>query len=335
MASEVFHVSLKVTCGFNLQVVKPEALFDDACGQSCTLLALPYGIETCACITLWSARGDSFSAVFDNKTTLFEALKKVLAVGYAEPTLDYGQIIPVRDGPRTAFEHMYQPDNMVGELEGDIKLFDPDEPDGIEVEYFDPQTWKPATVLCTLPGDQGQAPKKVRAFGITDKTKAWRFGMRQRRTQRYRRTRYSFKTEMDGLNSRYLSYCALADDIPGYPQTGRVVAVNGRLITLDTELEWGAGTHFLALRKPDGTLSGLYTATPTNSANLLEVDSNLDFTPTLDGSMEPPLYMFGQAEHWSHPALITDIKPSGTERVSMTAVNYDERVYADDDGSPG
>ncbi|BBM03919.1 host specificity factor TipJ family phage tail protein [Microbulbifer sp. GL-2] len=285
--------------------------------------------------TLWSARGDSFSAVFDNKTTLFEALKKVLAVGYAEPTLDYGQIIPVRDGPRSAFEHMYQPDNMVGELERDIKLFDPDEPDGIEVEYFDPQTWKPATVLCTLPGDLGQAPKKVRAFGITDTTKAWRFGMRQRRIQRYRRTRYSFKTEMDGLNSRYLSYCALADDIPGYSQTGRVLAVSGRLITLDAQLEWGTGTHFLALRKPDGTLSGLYTATPTNSANLIEVDSNLDFTPTLDGSMEPPLYMFGQAERWSHPALITDIKPSGTERVSMTAVNYDERVYADDDGSPG
>ncbi|WP_444927189.1 host specificity factor TipJ family phage tail protein [Microbulbifer sp. TRSA002] len=283
---------------------------------------------------LWSARGDTFSAVFDNKTTLFEALKKVLAVGYAEPTLDYGQIIPVRDGPRTAFEHMYQPDNRVGELEQDISLFDPDEPDGVEVEYFDPQTWKPATVLCALPEDQGLTPKKVRAFGITDETKAWRFGMRQRRIQRYRRTRYSFKTEMDGLNSRYLSYCALADDIPGYSQTGRVLAVSGREITLDADLEWGSGTHFLALRKPDGKLSGLYTATVTDSANVIAIDTDLDFAPVLDGSMEPPLFMFGEANRWSYPALITDIKPSGTERVSMTAVNYDERVYLDDDGEP-
>ncbi|WP_445363187.1 host specificity factor TipJ family phage tail protein [Microbulbifer sp. ANSA003] len=283
---------------------------------------------------LWSARGDTFSAVFDNKSTLFEALKKVLAVGYAEPTLDYGQIIPVRDGPRTAFEHMYQPDNRVGELEQDISLFDPDEPDGVEVEYFDPQTWKPATVLCTLSEDQGLAPKKVRAFGITDETKAWRFGMRQRRIQRYRRTRYSFKTEMDGLNSHYLSYCALADDIPGYSQTGRVLAVSGREITLDADLEWGSGTHFLALRKPDGKLSGLYNATATDSASVIAIDADLDFTPVLDGSMEPPLFMFGEADRWSYPALITDIKPSGTERVSMAAVNYDERVYADDDNSP-
>ncbi|WP_444939397.1 hypothetical protein [Microbulbifer sp. JMSA002] len=88
------------------------------------------------------------------------------------------------------------------------------------------------------------------------------------------------------------------------------------------------------LRKPGGTLSGLYTATATDNASVVTIDSNLDFTPTLDGSMELPLYMLGQAERWSHPALITDIKPSGTERVSMTAVNYDERVYADDDGYP-
>ncbi|WP_444922932.1 hypothetical protein ACJJH9_12165 [Microbulbifer sp. DLAB2-AF] len=50
--------------------------------------------------------------------------------------------------------------------------------------------------------------------------------------------------------------------------------------------------------------------------------------------MEPPLCIFGEAERWSHPALITDIKLSGTERVSMTAVNYDERVYTDDDNKP-
>ncbi len=112
------------------------------------------------------------------------------------------------------------------------------------------------------------------------------------------------------------------------------MAVNGREITLDADLEWGARTYFLALRKRDGTLSGLYTATPTTSANVVAIDSNLDFTPTLDGSMEPLLYMLGEARRWSHLALITDIKPSGTERVGMTAVNYDERVYADDDNGP-
>ncbi|WP_444922933.1 hypothetical protein ACJJH9_12170 [Microbulbifer sp. DLAB2-AF] len=98
--------------------------------------------------------------------------------------------------------------------------------------------------------------------------------MQQRRIQGYRHTCYSFKTEMDGLNSRYLSYGALADDIPGYSQTGRVLAVSGRLITLDAELEWGSGTHFLALRKPEGTLSSPYTATITSNISVVEINSD-------------------------------------------------------------
>lgn len=284
--------------------------------------------------TLWSGRGDTFSAVFDNKSTLFEALKRVLAPGYAEPTLDYGQIIPVRDGPRTSYEQMYQPDNMIGDLSQDIRLFEPDEPDGVEVEFTDPETWKPATVNCTLPGDLLLAPKKVRAFGITDRTKAWRYGMRQRRAERYRRTSYSLKTEMDALNSRYMSYVALADDIPGYAQSGRVDAVSGRNIRLDAVVEWGSGTHHLALRKPNGTLSGPYVATAGEGAYTVVIDADLDFAPVLDGSMEPPLWMFGEAERWCYPALVTEIKPSGTDNVSVMAVNYDDRVYADDDNAP-
>jgi len=282
----------------------------------------------------WQSRGDLFNALFDSGSTLFEVLKRVLAVGYAEPTLDYGQIIPVRDEPREVFEHMYQPQNMLkGGLTHSIKLIDEDEPDGVEIEYFSAQTWKSETMLCLLPGDLGVKPEKVRAFGITDKDKAWRLGMYKRRMRRYRRIQYSFKTEMDALNSRYLSYCALADDIPGYSQTGKVEAAEGNVLYLDQPLEWQTGTHYLAIRKPDGTLSGLYTAAVGSDAYQVILDRPLDFTPVLDGIQESPLFMFGVAERWSLPALITDISPSGTDKVSVKGVNYDERVYADYDNN--
>jgi len=285
--------------------------------------------------TLWSGRGDTFNAVFDSGSTLFEVLKRVLAVGYAEPTLDFGQVIPVRDEPRDVYEHMYQPQNMLkGGLTHSIKLIDEDEPDGVEVEYFSSKTWKAETILCLLPGDAGIKPEKVRAFGITDETKAWRFGMYKRRLRRFRRTQYSFKTEMDALNSRYLSYCALADDIPGYSQTGKVTFSDGPILYLDQPLDWGEGTHYLAVRRPDGTLSGLYTATPTSDQSIVLLDKDLDFSPDYDGGQELPLFMFGQAERWSLPALVTDISPSGTDQVSVKAVNYDDRIYADYDNAP-
>jgi hypothetical protein len=283
---------------------------------------------------VWQGRNDEFKAVFDNDSTLFNALKRVLSAGFAEPTLDYGQIIPVRDELRTGFDYMYQPENMKTPLKREIKLFDPDEPDGVEVEYFSDITWKPETVLCLLGDELGIKPKKVRAFGITNKTKAWQFGMRKRREIRYRRTKYSFSTEMDALNSSYLSYDALADDIPGYSQTGHVLGVNRRELTLSEPLEWGTGTHFISLRKPDGTLSGPYICTKGSLENNVLLTTDLDFTPDCSGRMELPTFQFGVANRWCLPALVTDVKPSGTDKVNVTAANYDARVYADDDNSP-
>ncbi|MCL1126439.1 host specificity factor TipJ family phage tail protein [Shewanella surugensis] len=284
----------------------------------------------------WQSRNDTFSAVFDSDSTLFAALKRVLAVGFSKPTLDYGQIIPVRDEPRVAWEHMYQPDNILGKgLERSTNLITDDENDGVEVEYFSDQTWKSETIMCLLGDELGINPKKERAYGITNATKAWQFGMRQRRMMRYRRTQYSFKTEMDALNSRYLSYCALADDIPGYSQTGRLErAASTHYLTVDQPLEWGAGTHYFALRKSNGTLSGPYIVTAGLDEYSVSTDRPIDFTPLLDGSQEPPLFMFGTAERWCYPALITDISPQGTDKVSVKAVNYDIRVYEDDDNEP-
>ncbi len=284
--------------------------------------------------SVWQGRNDEFNAVFDNDSTLFNVLKRVLSAGFAEPTLDYGQIIPVRDEPRTGFDYMYQPENMKTPLKRETKLFDPDEPDGIEVEYFSHITWKPETVLCLLGDELGIKPKKVRAFGITNKAKAWQFGMRKRREIRYRRTKYNFTTEMDALNSSYLSYDALADDIPGYSQTGKVIGVKGRELALSEPLEWNSGTHFISLRKPDGTLSGPYICTVNSVEDSVLLTTDLDFTPDCSGRMELSIFQFGVANRWCLPALIMDIKPSGTEKVSVTAVNYDARVYADDDNSP-
>lgn len=288
--------------------------------------------EVSALHDIWHARGDDFNAIFDSASTVFEAVKRVLAVGFAEPTIDYGKITPVRDQLRTVYQHMYQPDNYIGFLERSIKLIDEDEPDGVEVEYFSPITWKSETVLCLLPGDNGYNPEKVRAFGITNRDKAYQYGMRKRRTRRYRRTRFDFKTEMDALNSRYMDYCALADEIPGYEQTGRVEYMVGRTVFVDAELEWQEGEqHVIALRKPDGKLSGPYQASIGSQVNEVIIDRGIDFFPVFDGSMEPPLFMFGTADKWCNLVLITDIKPSSIDKVSVTAVLDDVRVYADDD----
>lgn len=283
---------------------------------------------------VWKARGDEFNGVFDNATTVWEALKRVLTVGFAEPTLDYGQLIPVRDEQRSNIEYMYAPQNILpNSWNMSASLFDASEPDGVEVEYMDGSggTWKSATILCTLPGEAGENPEKVRAFGITDRTKAYQYGMRKRSAMRYRRKQHKFATEMDGLNSNYLSYDGLGIESPSFSQTGELIAFNGRTLTLSEDVEFGTGTHYIALRKANGTASGPYVCTQGAASNEVILASDLDFVPVINGRQDPPFYMFGIAAEWCERVLIQKIEPSGTDRVNITAINDDDRVYAYDD----
>ena len=282
---------------------------------------------------IWTARGDWFDAVLDNDSTMFEVLRRVLAVGYAEPTIADGKISFVRDAATTTFDgQMWSWDNII-KLSEDGTLFDPDEPDGVRVEYFDRATRKPAYVDCLLPGDAGILPEEVRAFGITDKTNAWRYGMRLRRAKRYIRRRYTIETELEALNSHVGEVCTLPSR---RGQHGYLVAHNPALwqITTNTALVWGSGTHYIRIRLPDGT--GTFTA-PVTRIDDYTVQFGINplsgITLDFESATDPPLFVFGTLTEVYTVARLKSVNPSSGETVSVELTNYDARVYADDDNT--
>lgn len=289
--------------------------------------------------TLWSSRSDWFDFVHSDDSTVRETLQRCLRAGMAELTLDAGRLAPRRDEPRTAFEHMYTPQNMLEPLSRTVQAPRPDDPDGVEVEYFSGDTWTEETVECRLPGDMGVRAEKVRLDGVTDRTRAWRIGMRRRRELKYRRWEYDFSTELDALNSRYLSYCAVADDVPGYGQSSvlEMIAEEGseyRLVVSEP-MAWTDGeSHVVAWRRPDGTLAGPFPAAQGADEYQILATHGGEPAPSMDRQQELPHVLFGTTERWSYPVLVQEINPQGFERVSVTAAGYDERVYADDDNEP-
>lgn len=294
--------------------------------------------ELTALASVWDARGDWYDRAIVDTTTVKDELATALRAGFSELTIDNGQIRPVRDQPRTDFEHLYSLQNAAAPLRRKFSCPDPDDHDGVDVEYISADTWKEEVVQCRLPGDVGTRVEKITLDGITDRTRAWRIGMRARRAQVYRRKQYSFGTEWDALNSRYLSYCALADDVPGYGQSALVTAwlpdAPGGTLRLSEPLTWTEGaSHVVALRRPDGTLAGPYAAAEGADAFSVAIADDLDFEPITGGSQEPTHSVFGTTTTWSYPVLITDIEPSG-DTVDVSAVNYDARIYEDDDHSP-
>lgn len=287
---------------------------------------------------IWTARSDYYDRSIDTPSTVKACMIEALQAGFAELTIDRGLIRPVRDEPRgPEFDHIYNPQVMTKPLKREAEHVTADDFDGIDVEYLSSTTWQVETVECRLGDDQGLRTEKVRLEGVGDEARAWRWGMRRRRQQVYQRKRYSFTTELDALNSGYLDYALLGDTTPGYGQSAMLkgYALMGaqHLLVSSERFDWSAGgEHWIALRRRDGSASGPYVATRIDDYRL--TISDLDFTPILDSSMDAPVLQFGPKAKFCYPALIKEVNPSGTVSCNVTAVNYDARVYLDDNNFP-
>lgn len=280
---------------------------------------------------IWRTRQDYFDQAINTPSTVKTVLNNALAAGFAELSVERGKLRPVRDEPRFQFESMYSPQNFLegSGLDRGFTAVRPDDYDGVDVEYTDSQSWQAATVECRLPGDLGLKVQKITVEGVINRTKAWRIGMRQRRILRYRRWTHNWSTELDALNSRYLSYVQVADDVPGYAQSAIMVDYDeARQVVQATEVfDWSdPGPHYLYVRRADGSSSGPYVVTRIDDFRL-QLATPLDFDPVTDLSIEPPHLLFGIG----YAVLITDISPNGEDGASVEAENYDARVYLDDD----
>ena len=283
---------------------------------------------------IWTARGETLDNVFD-LTTVRSALEVCLAAGMADLTLADGLLTPVREGVRTAYDGPpFSAQNTTSEITRTFTTRRPDDNDGVQVEYNDAaENFAPKTVDCKLPGSLGVKLQKIKLAGVTSKTRAWRIGMRAAREMVYRRWAYTLSTELDGLVARYGDYVPLVPDVPDFGQSAIVVGVQGREITSSEPLAWQDGrSHVIAWRNPNGSLSGPYAATRIDD-NVLQVAGTAPMpTPTL--AMEPPHLYFGTLEEWAFPAIVKAVKPQSEHSVEIQAVNYDARIFADDDNLP-
>lgn len=295
--------------------------------------------------TRWTPRGDTFDRLITSAGTVKSSLIECLNVGYAEVTIDRGVIKPVRDEDRgDTFDHVYNPQIMLKPLSYEFQGPElPDQFDGVDVEYYDHGTQQDEVVRCRLrlPNGEleaGERVQKATLVGVGSRLYAWRWGMRERRKLKYRTKSFSFNTELDALNSGYLDYAALGVSVPGYGQSAEVRGIapmGGNTVIQSSEpLDWSEpGTYKVIVRRRDGTASGPYIASRIDDYRFT-IPGSLDFVPDLSGVTEPPIIQFGHGSKWVYPALITDVSPSGTKSCKVEAVNYDPRVYLDDNNFP-
>ena len=288
---------------------------------------------------LWNSQNITFNAVFDGESTLFPSLKRVLSVAYAFPVIKDGQISVVRDLGNSLHDQMFTPDNTFSITENGT-LFDPDEPDGVTVEYFSEETWKPEIIECRTGNDGGIKSEEVRAFGITNATAAWRYGMRVRLAQHLIRRTWEIETELEGHNCDIGSKAVISGR---GGQHGWLTAFSqqGEQLWFDTNvpLNFEAGIdHYILLRRQDGVARYQMICTEYSDPNGVYkyfVDnytiSLLD--PIVDDSKDSTLFQFGKADELLHEAIVKTIEPQG-DRVRLELAEYNPDVYANDNLSP-
>jgi hypothetical protein len=190
----------------------------------------------------WSARGDQFDAVFDQKVTVWEALTRIARCGRAVPYLQSGVVRLVRDEAKTLPVARFTTANIVkGSFKLQYVMPGEETADAVTVEYFSPKTWKPAEVTVSLPGSVEASPATVNLFGCTSQSQAMREGKYIAAANRYRRRLITFRTEMEGLIPTFGDLIAVSHDMPAQ-------GIEGSPAGESAEVVWSQLARVMAIR---------------------------------------------------------------------------------------
>lgn len=294
--------------------------------------------------TIWAARGDQFNFRFDSQRTFWDSISLAAACGRAKMFMQGGVMYCWRDQPQTIPTAMFTMRNII-KNSFSMEFITPteDTADSVEVTYFDESTWSTKRLLCKLPGSVAAKPAKIELPGVINRAHAYREGLYRAAANKYRRTITPFQCEMEGYMLSYGALATLQHDLPQWGQFGEAVAwddINLRL-TVNEPLTWEAsGTHYIAIRRKNGSISGPYAVTAGADAYTVQfaVDptvADVLLTWEFDGNGERNHIAFGVGSSWSARALIASIKPQTETKVSIIAVLEDDRVHeADTTSSP-
>ena len=283
----------------------------------------------------WASRGDQFNGRFDSAISFWEAVSKIAVAGRAKPYMQGGIMRLTRDGPASIPVTLFSMRNIKrGSLSINYLLPGDDTADAVEVAYFDEQYWKPQRVTCTLAGSTANRPAKVDLFGVTGRQQAYKEGLYQAASNRYRRRIIKFSSEMEGFIPAPGDLIAIQHDMPAWGQHAEAVAWNAgtRALTLSEPVTFGAGTHYVGLRKKDGSIDGPYAVTAGADAYTVVLGATPTPPPYTGSAYERTHVVFGAGEAWRQPAKVIAIRPRGLYDVEIEAVNEDPSVHTAENG---
>lgn len=128
----------------------------------------------------------------------------------------------------------------------------------------------------------------------------------------------------------YGDLIAVSHDMPRWGVAGDILDFAHPLLTLSEPVTFDeTGTHYVVLRRKDGSLSGPWTVSAGDTAFHLQLSENIDFTPYTGTEEERTHFSFGVGEDWGVLARVLAVRPRG-EIIEISAVVENPLVHTAD-----
>lgn len=143
----------------------------------------------------WSARGDRFDTVLDQRMSFWEVLQAALRAGRAQPDQLGRRIRIWRDEPQPIPRQLFSARNIRrGSLTIRPRLPVSERPERLVAQYMDERVWRPAEIAV---GAITGRERRERYFGITNTDHLLREVQHDFRSARFRSVEVSFEAELE------------------------------------------------------------------------------------------------------------------------------------------
>lgn len=289
---------------------------------------------------VWSARGDTFNGVFDQRTTVWEALTRIARCGRARPVMRGNVLTFVRDSQQDLPVALFNMRNIKrGSFNMAYKVPSEDDPDGITVSFFNEVTWAEEFVTLPLPGVVGDPvqPARFTLKGVTNLKQAQRETAYMAADGVYRPASVTFETELEGFLPALGELVAVSHDIAsGWGVSGEIEQFVNQTAVCTEDLVWSTSEPDYALLTDEyGDTHGPYLVTAGEAARSMRFLELPDFTLYTGTERERTRFSMGSATSYAKLCCVTGIVPAGDDTVQISAVVEDNRVHSADSAYTG
>lgn len=281
---------------------------------------------------LWLSRGDTYNAIIDKKTTIWQALLSIARCGRAVPIMRGGIFTFVRDSEAQLPSALFNMRNIQrNTFAVSYSMVTEDTPEGIELEYFDEKSWSLVSAIIPIPGVVTPTIiSKFTLIGVTNRNQALREAAYIAADIAYRRTTIRFNTEMEGFLPAYGSLIAVSHDVAQWGISADVEEVNLPEITISEIVSFTGVQFYALLANEKGTVFGPYRITAGSDAKSIVFIDAPSITFYTGTEKERTRISIGAGTTFLKYCKVKAIRPKANDFIEIQCIVEDSRVHTGD-----